>query len=437
MSKRKPKKSEKPKSLDEMLTVPESVLDNPAELKRYLERKSAEEAERIREQNEKEGVIPTVEQLCADMVRVASDPNVNPFHADKTLSGKRYKRHGRYLFTHCEREFGTFDHALEVAGLRDKRGTKLWKSARSEQSRREHAQRYQERCLKPHVLDTSKRRLTGVEVGLVLSDTHATHLNPFVWHTFLSECLRLEPDYVVLNGDILEGAEISRHPKIPGWSVPLQLEFDFARTMFEQIRKVAPDAEVIWTAGNHGLDRLAAYLSQVAPALSGLRSLRFDKLAGLDDLGIKLAQGGSLASPEGEESDLPGILLHDYLIHHGTLLGQSPQLSELRKALRSGTSGHVHRAGMAYMSHEGQSISWMSTPMGCSPSAGRAYMKGRHTGWQMGFGVFMLHPGGRVHQYPVICDRGVAICEGYLYEDHEQLEADPMANWIVDFPVPS
>lgn len=429
---------EKPKTIDEMLTAPESVLDNPAELRRYIERKSEEESERIREEREKGGKIPTVEELCADMRRVASDKYINPFYADRTLSAKRYKRHGKWVFVNCERQFGTFEHALEVAGLRDKRGTKLWKAARSEQSRREHAQRYQERCFMPHLFKSAELRdLSRVEIGISISDTHATHLNPFVWRTFLSEIKRLQPDYVVFNGDILEGSEISRHPKIPGWSVPLQLEFDFARTMFEQTRQVTQDAEVIWTAGNHGLDRLASYLSQVAPALSGLRNLRFDKLADLDGLGVKLAQGGSLASPEGQEDELPGILLHDYLIHHGTLLGQTPYRSELLKALRSGQSGHVHRAGIAYMSHEGQSISWMSTPMGCSPSAGRAYMKGRHTGWQMGFGIFFLHPGGRVHQYPVICDRGVAVCEGMVYEDRDQLEADPLSNWLADFPVPS
>ncbi len=141
-------------------------------------------------------------------------------------------------------------------------------------------------------------------------------------------------------------------------------------------------------------------------------------------------------SPKGTENDMPGIMIHDYLIHHGTLLGQTPHLSELRKALRSGQSGHVHRAGVSMMSHEGSSISWMSTPMGCTPRAGRAYMKGRHTGWQMGFGLAFLHPGGRVHQYPVIADEGVCLFEGFTFEDPGHSEPNPSELWLTDFKVP-
>jgi hypothetical protein len=79
------------------------------------------------------------------------------------------------------------------------------------------------------------------------------------------------PDVVYLNGDIMEGSEISTHPKIPGWTVPLQLEFDFAREMFRQIRAVAgPRTRVIWGAGNHGLDRIAGHMGE-SPVWSAVR----------------------------------------------------------------------------------------------------------------------------------------------------------------------
>ena len=63
-------------------------------------------------------------------------------------------------------------------------------------------------------------------------------------------------------------------------------------------------------------------------------------------------------------------------------------------------------------------------------------MKGRHTGWQMGFGLAFLHPGGRVHQYPVICDEGVCMFEGIVIEDPGLPEMDPSTLWLPDLELP-
>jgi len=424
-------------SLDDFLSAPDSVRNNEGEKQKLIDRKAQAAAEELREKHSKSADPASREDLLADLIRVANDPSTNPIGFQfSTITAKRYRKFGNWYIQAVEEMFGQFNHALEQAGLRETSGTRLKKSATTARSRREHAGRYQERYMHPNIYAPEQRELTGTEMILGLSDTHATFLDPFVWHCFLRACIIYQPDYIVLNGDILEGADISRHPKIPGWSCGLQVEFDFAREMFRQLREVAPDAEIIWAAGNHGLDRLAAYLSQVAPALAGLDNLRFDKLAGVDDFGVKLAQGGSIASPKGTEGDMPGFLIHDYLVHHGHLLGQCPSMAELKKALRSGQSGHAHRSSLSFLTFEDMALTWMTTPMGCTPRAGRAYMKGRDFGWQGGFGVTFLHPGGRVHQYPVVCDQGVATFEGTIIEDPGFPEMDVSKNWLVDFEVP-
>lgn len=56
------------------------------------------------------------------------------------------------------------------------------------------------------------------------------------------------------------------------------------------------------------------------------------------------------------------------------------------------------------------------TPMGCIEDAGRWYIKD-HAGWQKGFGVFMVGPGGTVHHYPVVMDNGMAVVEGRVFKD--------------------
>ncbi len=427
-------------NFDEFLSAPDSVRKNEVEKQKYILRKAEEAAEEERERNAKSPEPPTIEDMIADMKRVASDPKTNPFHADKTLSHKRYKRFGRYYMEFIVKQFGQFEQAKQVAGLADQQGTRTWKAVRAAQSRKEHAGRYQERYMHPYLIDKARvsRELTNTELIISISDTHATFLDPFTWHCFLRAIKELKPDHVYLNGDILEGGAISRHPKIAGWTCSMNIEFGMLKEMMRQIRMVY-DGDLTWGAGNHGLDRWAMYLSQVAFAVADLPELRIDNLAGLDEYGVKLSQGGTIASPEGKEDDLPGTLFHEnYLIYHGKALGASPALTELRDHGYSGQTGHVHRAGLAYSTEErGGARSWMSTPMGCVPRAGRSYLfQKRNTGWQQGFGVAFLHPGGRVHQYPVVTSGGVCVVEGMVFENPGLPEPDPQKLWLPEFEVP-
>lgn len=430
------------RSVTKFLAAPDSVLASERERRKLVERKAREKAEEEQLRATKSKARPSVEDLIADLVRVAEDKAVNPYWRFKTISAKRYRLFGHFPIDFVFQQFGTFEHAKQVAHLEDKPGTRLKKLARAEASRREHVSRYVERWVLPYVRYTEPaiRAGTGTRLVLSISDTHATFLDPFTWHVFLCACADLAPDVVYLNGDILEGSEISRFPKIPGWTVPLQLEFDFAREMFVQIRRVVSSStRVVWGAGNHGLDRLVSYLTHVAPAFANLRTMRFDKLAGIDDLNVELAMGGTIASPAGTEDDAPGRLLYGvYRIHHGTKIGTSPALDELRAAGRSGQSGHVHRASLAYGATEAhRGLSWMSTPMGCTERAGRAYIRGICTGWQRGFGVAFIGERGEVRQYPVVTDGGFAIVEGRVYRRPEGLpEMDPSKLWLPEMPMP-
>jgi hypothetical protein len=161
--------------------------------------------------------------------------------------------------------------------------------------------------------------------------------------------------------------------------------------------------------------------------------MRFDQLADLRGLDVDLAMGGTIASPAGTEAAAKGSLLYGfYRVHHGSHLGANPGALELREAGRSGQSGHVHRASLQYGTNEaGRTLSWMTTPMGCTERAGRAYLHGICSGWQRGFGVAFLAPTGHVRQYPVVTDDDVCVVEGYVYEAPKSLlDPDPAENWL-------
>ena len=398
--------------IDELLAAPDTTKKNEAETLKYYQRKARELALKEQNRRSKHKREPSEEDLLADIVRVADDQDTNPQWEFRSISRKRYELYGHYPIEAVDKRYGQFNHALEVAGLRDQPGTRLWRAKRTSQSRTEHTRRYLERYVAPYVIKPSSIDFNddGSYLMLSISDTHSQFLDPFVWFAFMSAIRDLRPDGVLMNGDTIEGGAISRHPKIPGWCESLQSELDFKREMFRQVREDAGfKGDLIDTGGNHDPgDRLAMYVTQVAGGLESLRCLRIDQLLGLGDFDVQLHHGGTIMSPAGAEDEKPGLMLFDfYRIHHGTCLGQSPALSELRAAGRSGQSGHVHRASLAFGTTErDEGLSWMCTPMGARHELGRSYIKGTNTGWQRGLGIARMFPDGSVHQYPAIVCKG-------------------------------
>lgn len=423
--------------LARFLAAPESVVNDPRELAKLRHRKARDEAKRQQLRASKRKTVPTAEDLLADIVRVAEDEETNPWHEFRSISRRRYELYGHFPVEFVDRRYGTFAHALEVAGLRDEPGTRIWRANRAKASRAEHAERYYRRFVEPYVAGAEHQKpLRSRYLLLSISDTHSQFLDPFVWVAFLQAIRDLKPNGVLFNGDTIEGAEISSHPKIPGWTQPLASELAFQRAMVEMVRKVGHDGDIFHTCGNHDLgDRLVRYLTHVAPALAGLPELRVDKLMGLDEFGVKLFHGGGILSPKGTEDSKPGFLLFgQYRIHHGTALGADPARIELRNAGRSGQSGHVHRASLAFGTTErDEALSWMVTPMGARHEVGRAYMRGPNTGWQRGFGVCWLNPDGTCSQYPAVVHgtpERIAV-EGYVYTRSAKcLDPEPVGNWL-------
>jgi predicted MPP superfamily phosphohydrolase len=93
------------------------------------------------------------------------------------------------------------------------------------------------------------------------SDLHAwpgppsTAMASFTW-----AARRFKPDIIVLDGDVLDGATISRFPRT-GWDhrPTLLEEITAAQGLLTGIRKAAPQARRVFIRGNHD-DRVETYL---------------------------------------------------------------------------------------------------------------------------------------------------------------------------------
>lgn len=83
----------------------------------------------------------------------------------------------------------------------------------------------------------------------------------------------LQPSIVIMNGDVLDGAGISRHPPI-GWEKKPELidEIEECQVRLEDICLAAPKARKIWTLGNHD-SRFETRLATVAPQYAHIKGI--------------------------------------------------------------------------------------------------------------------------------------------------------------------
>ena len=113
-----------------------------------------------------------------------------------------------------------------------------------------------------------ERLLLSVKDGLVMvgSDCHYwPNIISTAHRAFVHLAKELQPKAIIMNGDVFDGASISRHPPI-GWeSVPdVEQEVNAAQERMAEIRDAAPNAKRIWPLGNHDA-RFEMRLATVAP----------------------------------------------------------------------------------------------------------------------------------------------------------------------------
>ena len=108
-------------------------------------------------------------------------------------------------------------------------------------------------------------------VVLVASDCHYWPEHITTAHrAFVRACGEFKPSAIIMNGDVFDGASISRHPPI-GWSrCPTVLEeIETCQDRLAEIVSACPAAKRFWTMGNHDT-RFMSRLSSHAPQYEGV-----------------------------------------------------------------------------------------------------------------------------------------------------------------------
>lgn len=221
-----------------------------------------------------------------------------------------------------------------------------------------------------------------VDIGtgsmIIFSDAHYWPGHVTVAHKALIEAIKqLQPQIIVANGDVLDGARIGRHARI-GWetSPSLKQELDAVEDRLQEIQLAAKKGtRFYWTWGNHCL-RFNTFLSANAEAFEGVPGMSLEERFPEWDFVMALDVNRQL------------IVKHRY--HNGIHAGYNNTL----KAGRSVCTGHLHRLLVTpWTDYNGRrwgiDTGTLADPDG--PQFG--YMEGNPAPWCSGFAVISWHDG--------------------------------------------
>ena len=245
-------------------------------------------------------------------------------------------------------------------------------------------------------------------------------------------------DLLVNVGDNLDLPAFGSHRSAPGFMQTTQLAIDRATIEGATQRALAPDAKIIWIAGNHEA-RLTNFLADKAPEILGLsRGGETEPVISIDNLCRFEESGIDFLDPYPDSE----YWVNDHLrFEHGSLYSSAPG-GTAAKHLSSGVSvgyGHIHRQEMLQMTRHTKngprtnfagSAGCLCKIDGAVPSAKTGInSKGKQNAaksenWQNGIWVFWWQPGGEqlVAVEPISIWGGWALFRGREY--HSTCDSD-------------
>lgn len=219
----------------------------------------------------------------------------------------------------------------------------------------------------------------------------------------------IKPDAIFQIGDGIDFPQVSRWSKgTAGEYAPtLQEHISGWHGVLEELRSIAPDAEITWLEGNHDL-RLSEFVKQYAAPLMTLDALSTESLFRLEALAISYVQGPVR------------IATNTYAVHGHESAGYSgtPQAWETKFLKRYGSQkniifGHTHQPFLVTRAYGfGGKVDprfTMNVGSIMDPSHAR-YVKDGSVSWTMSFAV-LRDDGKRV--YPELV---TAVDRGFYFE---------------------
>lgn len=305
---------------------------------------------------------------------------------DKFITRNYYRIAGSYSeAAYCAR-FGTFQEFRREAGLEMSRGANRIEKAVALHASRDRYRGFAEVEILPWCGKYEKDHAPGLKTLLVASDFHDIDSDDFVLEVFLDTAARLQPDVIVLNGDIFDQYEFSFFDKDPR-QINLRERYDFVRDrIFGPLRHSCPDSQIDFIIGNHEA-RILRHMADRSPhikCLADLMGISLSQLLMLDEFEINLISKGDLAAHMPRESREE--MAKNYQVYFNTLLvGHAPENYGICSVF-----GHTHKPKFESKVNELVGSHFQVT-LGCVAKVDVSYVAGLNK-YNQGFGIFHIDP---------------------------------------------
>lgn len=330
-------------------------------------------------------------------------------HPDQVITRNFFRVNSEISESTWNRYYGTFLEFKRQAGIVLSRHAhtlerSIAKHASKDEMRRMTAEKssYEGKYLNPN-----KSRFKTAVIG---SDMHDLFCDAFYRFMFIEAIKRIQPDTVVLAGDIFDMTEFGKYVQDPREYKPLE-RIKWVHDLLEDIRAAAPNTQIELVEGNHEF-RLLRHMTEATPALvtvlADLHGLTIPKILGLDKYEVNYTARMDLAAFT--ERDIRGELHKNHLILWDALLIH--HFPEGRNMGMPGVNGHHHKHQVwpGYNPMYG-SFEWHQ--MGCGHIRKASYCSGEQ--WANGFAIAHVDTHSKSTVFEYIDVRGFALLGGKFY----------------------
>lgn len=179
------------------------------------------------------------------------------------------------------------------------------------------------------------------KTGIVINDLHYPFADHKVINLVLGFAKEMQPDYFVLNGDLLDMYEISDFERDPTRKFTVKTEIDIGREFLQRVRDELPAAELHFVLGNHEY-RFDRFIWRNAKQLADLDNFNLPAQLKIKEYGWQQHYRWNKESY---------MNMGKFLIGHFAKVSQQSAYTAKNLLDRYGKSliqGHVHRGGVHY-----------------------------------------------------------------------------------------
>ena len=331
----------------------------------------------LSERSKKADWSATPEDCIADLRLVQEN------HSDSFISRNYYRVHGKYSDSTWNCHFGTFEEFKRRAGLQLSRGQHHLEKKTARHAALDVYRQFFLEEVKPWVGKYELKQTDGrIKTMLIGSDLHDVEADPFVLSVFLDTAKRVQPDVIVLNGDMYDEYEFSRFDQDPR-QVNIRARYDFVREQFfKPLRRICPNTQIDFIIGNHE-QRILKLLADRSPAMKvlvDLMGVTFSQLLGLDDFRINLICKSDFAAYNAKE--MHEEVKRNYKKYYETVIVN--HFGDEGFAMCS-VGGHTHKPKLSSTVNEVMGPIWALTT-GAMAKVDAEYVPGK-TNYQQSFAL--------------------------------------------------